>query len=144
MPDFDINDSLGFYLSKGYTLFRDVYNIQIKESGLDLNSDHWTVLIIVNNNPGISQTDISNFSLRDKSSITRIIDFLEKEKYVERRNDKTDRRSFNIFLTKQGKEIYLKLFEIAKTLNDKVLKDIDKKDIKRFKETFKTIIKKLK
>jgi DNA-binding MarR family transcriptional regulator len=144
MANYNINDSLGFYLNKGYILFREAFNQKIKESGLNFNSDHWTVLIIVNNNPGISQTDISNFSLRDKPAITRIIDFLEKEKYVERRNDKKDRRSYNIFLTEQGEHLYNKLFEIAKNLNETVLLGIDKKEIELFKETFKMLLQQLK
>ncbi|HLT65671.1 MAG TPA: MarR family transcriptional regulator, partial [Flavobacterium sp.] len=42
---------------------------------------------------------------RDKPSVTRLIDNLVKEGYVERRNDEKDRRLNLIFLTEKGKEI---------------------------------------
>ncbi len=47
------------------------------------------------------------------SSVTGLIDRLEKEQLVKRVIDAQDRRSFQIFLTEKGKEIANSIFPIA-------------------------------
>ena len=37
-----------------------------------------------------------------------LLDILVKGKYAERKNDEKDRRSFKIFLTQKGKDIFVK------------------------------------
>ncbi|NOY36917.1 MAG: MarR family transcriptional regulator [Chlorobi bacterium] len=140
MEQFDLNNSLGYYFSKSYSLFKSSFNTILNQEGYNLNSDHWTVLIILNNNPGINQSVISKIMQRDKPAITRIIDYLESENYVERKSDRNDRRAHNVFLTKSGENLYKKLLVLAKSLNDQVVEGIDGNHIDIMKETLSAII----
>lgn len=76
-----------------------------KRDGIELTREQWSVLAVLWKNDGCSQQVIADETSRDKPSVTRLIDNLVKEGYVERRNDEKDRRLNLIFLTEKGKEI---------------------------------------
>ena len=76
-----------------------------KRDGIELSREQWSVLAVLWKNDGCSQQVIADETSRDKPSVTRLIDNLVKEGYVERRNDEKDRRLNLIFLTEKGKEI---------------------------------------
>lgn len=78
--------------------------------------------------PGSTQTQIAEGLHKDKTTITRMIDTLIKNKKLYRKNSKNDRRIFNIYLTKETEQ----LAEELEPLFDKMQKDleeiIDQKD----------------
>jgi DNA-binding MarR family transcriptional regulator len=51
---------------------------------------------------GIIQQEIADYTLRDKSSLTYLLDNLVKRKLVSRVEDGNDRRNKLIFLTQEG------------------------------------------
>jgi DNA-binding MarR family transcriptional regulator len=54
---------------------------------------------------GSTLTEIGNRAQIENSSLTTMVDKLEKDALVERRLDPTDRRIVRLFLTEQGKEL---------------------------------------
>lgn len=63
---------------------------------------------------GLYQRQLSEITLKDRPNITRIINILVKNGYVERRSDKNKRKVFKIFLTKKAKDLFPKFEEITK------------------------------
>ncbi len=55
------------------------------------------------NGDGLSGTDLVKMTHRTKSTVTVLVDRLEKTGFVERRKDETDRRSTRVWLTEKGK-----------------------------------------
>ena len=143
MGGFILSDSLGYYLSKSYNLFKSHFNKILIQNRYNLNSDHWTILIILNNNPGINQSVISKILQRDKPAVTRLIDFMEKEKYVERRNDSIDRRAHNIFLTKTGENLYKKILALVEVESNKLIEGINQKNMQIMKDTLAILIERM-
>ena len=70
--------------------------------GLDITPEQWTVLIFLWKRDGVSQQELCNATFKDKPSMTRLIDNMEKQHLVVRINDKNDRRTNLIHLTKTG------------------------------------------
>ena len=143
MKGFDLSSSLGYYFSKSNNLFKSSFNRLLMKKGYRLNSDHWTVLIILKNNPGIRQTDIAVIMQRDQPAVTRMMDFLENEGIVSRKNDPRDRRAHNIFLTEDGEQMYVELLGVAEELNNKLLEGIDKKNVKLLRKTLSLLIERM-
>ena len=143
MKSFNLDNSLGYYFSKSYKLFSRAFDKQLSDKGLQYNSYHWTLLIILKNNPGINQSVISDIIERDKPFVTRLIDFSEKESLVERKPDPKDRRAHNLYLTAKGKKLFEKLLFEAEILNSEVVKGIDKEHINIMKGTLQKIIEKM-
>ena len=63
----------------------------------------FSLLILVESNPGIAQIDIANQLLIDKASIVQLIHGLQRKEWVERQQSSVDRRRQGIFLTPLGR-----------------------------------------
>ena len=90
-----------------------------KEADIDITIEQWSVLYHLWKEDGQSQQQLCAATFRDKPSITRLVDNLEKSKLVKRVASKNDRRSNLIFLTNDAKNLEQKTMEVAnRTLNE--------------------------
>ena len=88
-------------------------------SGLNLTIEQWSILYQLWKEDGQSQQDLSNATFRDKPSITRLVDNLEKPNLVKRVADEKDRRINKVFLTKTAQKLQEETMELAnETLNE--------------------------
>ncbi len=76
-----------------------------RENGLDITPEQWTVLLFLWEKDGVSQQELCNATFKDKPSMTRLIDNMERENYVVRIASKNDRRTNLVYLTRQGREL---------------------------------------
>ena len=76
-----------------------------RENGLDITPEQWTVLLFLWEKDGVSQQELCNATFKDKPSMTRLIDNMERENYVVRIASKNDRRTNLVYLTRQGQEL---------------------------------------
>lgn len=58
----------------------------------------------------LSQSELGDKLFKSGGNITMVVDNLEKRKLVKRERSETDRRIFMIYITKQGKYLFEKLF----------------------------------
>jgi MarR family transcriptional regulator, organic hydroperoxide resistance regulator len=137
--NFELNRSLGFLLSKSNASVKNCFNRAIKGSGMDATAEQWGILNIINASPGITQSELAEQSLKDKTNITRMLDVLGKNGYIERKSDDKDRRLFRIFITGKGKLLLKKLAPSALRTNEKASHGISKKELTVFFETLNKI-----
>ncbi|HXR84472.1 MAG TPA: MarR family transcriptional regulator [Hanamia sp.] len=108
-----------FITGKASTAIARRLQKNFKEASIDITIEQWSVLYHLWKQEGQSQQQLCEATFRDKPSITRLVDNLEKSKLVKRVASKNDRRSNHIFLTKEGKILEEKTIEIAnRTLNE--------------------------
>lgn len=69
---------------------------------------------------GCALTEIGNRAQIDNSSLTTMVDKLEKEGLVERRLFAQDRRVVTLYLTDKGRELATKIFNFGASLNDEL------------------------
>lgn len=77
----------------------------LKDVKLNITAEQWSILYYLWIEEGLTQQELANFTFRDKPSITRLINNLERMGLVIRVNDKQDRRSNLIYLTKEGRRL---------------------------------------
>ena len=143
MPLKSIDGSLGFLMNKGSLVFQRELNRNFNSSGYDITYEQWSTLMYLLHSDGNSQNEMAEKTHRDKVSITKIIDNLEKRDLVLRKQDNNDRRIKRIFITKSGKKLVPNLKSIAeKTLNE-AFSDIKKKDLDSFKNVLSSIVENL-
>ena len=81
---------------------RYAMNVFQRES-LDLTLDQWAVInILTEHNGKLNHSELSNIMMKDRPTLTRIIDILCKKGLTERKASESDRRVLNVILTKQG------------------------------------------
>jgi DNA-binding MarR family transcriptional regulator len=71
-------------------------------SKFGLTSSRFFILKHIYNNPGINYIDLSELMLCTKGNVTRVIQGMLQENWVNRLENPEDRRSFQLFLSKTG------------------------------------------
>jgi DNA-binding MarR family transcriptional regulator len=66
----------------------------------------WTVLASLRHQDGQAIGDLARHCLIPQSSLTRVVDQLERDGQVERRHSPRDQRICQVWLTEQGRELY--------------------------------------
>ena len=74
----------------------------------------FAAMMVIHNNPGISQIALSRAIARDKSSVTPLIQDLYRLGFVSRRPAPRDRRSITLRLTAAGEKMLDELLEHAR------------------------------
>ncbi|MFY8127012.1 MAG: MarR family winged helix-turn-helix transcriptional regulator [Chitinophagaceae bacterium] len=100
-----------------------------RDANLDITVEQWSILYHLWKEDTQSQQQLCDKSFRDKASITRLIDNLEKQQLVERKPSATDRRINLICLTEQGKNLQQQTIDIANNTMDEALVNISKAEI---------------
>jgi DNA-binding MarR family transcriptional regulator len=74
----------------------------------------FATLTLIGRNPGISQTELSQASGRDKSSVTPVVEDLVRRGLIERKRESRDRRANRLNLTPAGKKTLTELTRCAR------------------------------
>lgn len=85
--------------------FRQFTQVKLKEMGLDLTFEMLQVLGCLWQKDGINQQEIADLTMKDKASMTYLIDNLSRRHLLYRQEDANDRRNKLIFLTDEGKAL---------------------------------------
>ena len=108
-------------------------------AGLEITIEQWSVLYHLWKQDGLSQQELCNRTFRDKPSITRLIDNLEKQKLVKRMPSKEDRRINLVCLTESAKLLQDKTIELANQTMDEALIGVGKTEIEIVKQVFQKV-----
>ena len=111
--------------------------------GLEISLDQWLVLGPVWKNDGISQKDIAEYCGKDKTSVTKIIDTLEKKNLVVRVTDQLDHRVKRVVLSQKGRELFLSALPVMAQTRDELRSGISDKEIEALKSILNKIHKNL-
>ena len=88
---------------------------------------------------GITIGELGQRVSLDGSTITGILDRMEKSGYVERRTNAEDRRSALVFLTEQGREVGPKVIKFASELDESIRKRFSSQDMAVFERVLQEL-----
>ena len=117
---------------------------KFNNAGLNLTIEQWSVLYHLWKKDGISQQDLCNASFRDKPSITRIVDNLEKANLVKRVAAEKDRRINLVYLTKQGQQLEERTMQLADETLNEALKSVPAEKVELCKQVLHVVYDNLK
>lgn len=112
-------------------------------SNVDLSPGRFATLMLIGRNPGISQTALSRANARDKSSLTPVLEDLERRKLVRRERPKNDRRSYRLMLTPAGERLLQELTVCAERHDRNLDQIIGPRDRARFLKILKKLVVRL-
>jgi len=112
---------------------------KLKELGYGIPPSCIGVLADLWQEDGINQKDLGLSVIKTKSSINKILEALEKHELIIKKEDPSDKRNKLIFLTKDGKNLRLKIEAQAITATKDLLPDISLNDIKTTKIVLKAL-----
>lgn len=121
MPNnqFKRGELYSFITGKASTAIARRLQKKFNTAGLNLTIEQWSVLYHLWKEDGKSQQDLCNATFRDKPSITRLVDNLEKLQLVKRVASESDRRINRIYLTRLAQKLQEQTMGLAEeTLNE--------------------------
>lgn len=138
--NYDLENSLGMLLDWATQFMRLELNRKFKTAGLQATSEQWKILIVLWFEDGLTQQQLAEKTHKNKVSVVKLIDGLERRGLVNRCTEPKDRRSNRIFLMPKGKKIQGKLIELAKQNLDQAATGIDSAEMATCKKVLKQII----
>lgn len=132
-----ILENLGFLLSKTNSKMKN--NLARALKPYNVTHEQWPLLKWLWEQDGISQKVLSEKSLKDQPTTTRILDKLERRGLICRQADPKDRRVSLIYLTPEGREIRDPLIELAHQALEQALAGLSEQERTQLKNLLNRI-----
>jgi DNA-binding MarR family transcriptional regulator len=110
-----------------------------RSAGLEITIEQWSILYHLWKEDRLSQQELCIRTFRDKPSITRLIDNLEKQKLVKRVASPTDRRINLVQLTDAALELQRMTIDLANQTMNEALEGVEKHEIELVKSVFQRV-----
>jgi len=146
MPNnqFKKGELYSFVTGKASTAIARRLQKKFNGASLPITIEQWSVLYHLWKQDGQSQQELCNATFRDKPSITRLVDNLEKLQLVKRVSSENDRRINIIHLTKQAQKLQEQSMAIAEETLNEALEGVPPEHIGLCKEVLQKVYDNLK
>lgn len=132
-----LDDSLDFKVVKLGNKVKFRIGRQLRH--LNITSEQLGILARLWEQDGLNQKELAQKNLKDQANVTRILDKLVKKELVQRVTAFDDRRSYLIYLTDLGKQLFQATNPIVNQVKEKLTNGLTEQEI----QAFSTIIDKM-
>ena len=145
MPNnqFKKGELYSFISGKASTAIARRLQKKFNAGNLNLTIEQWSVLYHLWKEDGKSQQELCNATFRDKPSITRLVDNLEKLNLVKRVPDESDRRVNKVYLTKLAQKLQEQSMKLAEETLNEALEGVPPQQIDMCKELLQKVYENL-
>jgi DNA-binding MarR family transcriptional regulator len=134
---YDLDQALGFWMHLAQNKVRTEAERVMAPYGV--TPEQWALLVRLWERDERSQTELANLTFRDKPSVTRLIDGLERAGLIVRARDPEDGRSHRIVLTRAGRELESRLVPIVRDFVARWTRGISEEDLQATLRTLRTL-----
>lgn len=132
-----------FITGKASTAIARRLQRKLNHASVNLTIEQWSILYHLWKQDGMTQQELCEASFRDKPSITRLVDNLEKAGLVNRVTDENDRRSNRIYLTADAQKLEEKTMKLAEDTLNEALKGVPAEHVEISKQVLQTVYENL-
>ncbi len=113
MKNFELENTLGYLINRCAISLKSELTHRFKRAGYDVTPEEWAILNRLWEQDGLSQNELAERTVKDKTTITRFLNQMEKKGLVTRQSSNQDGRFKNVYLTPNAKELKTILIEIT-------------------------------
>ncbi|TYQ00059.1 DNA-binding MarR family transcriptional regulator [Tenacibaculum adriaticum] len=135
----DFENSIGPWLGKTVKLVDYFLQESFSSKDLDLTKEQMVVLKKLHDKDGLNQNKLAFLTLRNKSSLTRLLIKMEAKNYIFREHSNEDKRIKNVYITELGKEVYAKAKPVIKNLMTTMEQNISSEEKQQIIQILKKI-----
>lgn len=125
----DLEKTLAPWLGRTMKMIDNHIQDLFYEKNINLTKIQWVLLKKLEEKNGVPQQELAFLTGRDKTSLTRLINTMEKKSLVARIPSKSDRRINHIHLTKKGEELLKETMPIMDSFVTSLQENISEKEI---------------
>jgi DNA-binding MarR family transcriptional regulator len=114
------------------------FHVIVQAAGFEVSD--WRVLSTLSDGKAVSIGRLAQVSVTKQPTITRLLDRMEAQSYVERIPHKDDRRVTLVRITPRGKKLVSTLIKQAKAHEEQVLAPLGDEKVEELKATLRLLI----
>ena len=141
MKNIKLNESVGHLFHIINLNMRKRLEKEIKAFGLS-SSHQFGVLLLLSKNT-MSQKEISEATLADEPSTTRMLDRMIKKELINKRRSDEDKRKQVVYITEEGQVLLTKILPIVATHNEEIASVLEEEERKELFRLLQKIESKL-
>lgn len=138
--DFQMENTIGFLVNRLSFVLRQEITKKLKKANLDITPEECVLLNKLWQNDGQRQNELAQATIRNQTTVTRIIDKMEKKNLVYREHSKEDRRQVLAWLTPEGKNMRNQVIPHIFSLLENAQSYVSKSDMTTTTTTLRKII----
>lgn len=132
--------SVFFYqLEKAIKSYRQYAQSRLIAAGFSITIDQWLILKTITDQPDLTQKELAQAVFKDQASVTRILDLLVREKYLERLPNEANRRTNRLKVTRKGQSSILQVQKVVLKNRELALTGIAEKDLRAAEKVLNSI-----
>ena len=133
----ELTQCINFLLTTAQHTVFQFLNSQL--SAYDITPSQYGVLSCLWTREYATPKQFSEILCLETSTISGVLDRMQKKGLVERFVNKEDRREIRVVVTEKGKALQEPIQQIIETVNEVVLRDFSEEEVQRLKENLKII-----
>lgn len=133
-----ITNRIGSMIFVTGILVRCLSSQTFTELGLEVTPEQYLILLLILENEGLYQRQISEITLKDRANVARIVNILLEKELITKTTDSNGRRIFKIVATEKGKDLCRSLIPVDKELRKIITENITEEELN---VTFNTLQK---
>jgi DNA-binding MarR family transcriptional regulator len=122
--EYSLEKSLGHLAARFSRVVLRRLNADLVENGLDITAEHYSLLVQLWEQNGLSQGALADKTAKDKTTMARLAAVLESRGLIERRLNVNDGRERLLYLSDKGKVVMDRATKLAKKILADAQKDI--------------------
>ena len=130
----------GFLMAKIRQVGGRISERILKQHNIEINSAQGRIMFALWQNDGISINELAKKTQLKKSTLTSMLDRLERMGYVRRQRSKKDRRKILIKRTEKDRKMEKKYVEVSEEMTRLFYKGFSKSQIVRFEKDLERIL----
>ena len=111
----------------------------VSKAPIKMSIVQWRILGALGEESWIAMTKLADRTFVERTALHHMLNKLDEDGYVRRRQSKQDKRSIEVSLTQKGRRLYRKCADIAQAELGKALAGIPKSELKNLSRTLDKI-----
>ena len=124
----DFENSIGPWLGKTVKIVDYFLQESLDKVDLNLTKEQMIILKKLHDQDGLNQNELAFLTIRNKSSLTRLLIKMENKKNITRKQSKEDRRINRVYVTQLGRDIFQKTKPVMGLLIKRMEKGISENE----------------
>lgn len=112
---------------------------KLREMGVPLTPEQFMLIDILWNQGEMTQQQLADQLQKDKNSVTKLVDAIEKKGFVVRKQNPHDRRANTLVLTKKANELKPGAKQKGISILDQILEGISEDELRSFLSTLRKL-----
>jgi DNA-binding MarR family transcriptional regulator len=139
MENFELENTLGYLINRCAISLKSELTLRFKQAGYDVTPEEWAILNRLWEQDGMSQNELAERTIKDKTTITRFLNQMERKGLVTRKPSQEDARFKNVYLTPNAQKLKPILIEITQGMLSGAAAGLSAQDIQTTLETLRRI-----